>query len=178
MYEIDSGYWRRKWDDTLGYLIGKEKFTSLDVLNARYRYNRTRDDNFFIQFDDTVYSVVQNLTSGTLDKKLFWAAVVAPLSAFFDGDWRDYAPRGEEFKEINLVRAMNDKDTLAKYPKEKQLKILEKIAIELAEVGMKSTYSVPAAFIEPPKLKRKKKEYVVKKKASEDDVLGALDDLF
>lgn len=92
--EIESGYWRRKWDDTLGYLVSKKKFTSLDVLNARYRYNRTQDENFFIQFDETVYSVIQNMIRDTIDKELFWAAVVAPLSAFFDGDWRDYAPRG------------------------------------------------------------------------------------
>lgn len=73
---------------------------------------------------------------------------------------------------------MNDKEALARFPKEKQLKILEEIAQELAEAGIKSEYSKPAAFIEPPKLKRKQKEYVVKKKATEDDVLGALSDLF
>lgn len=176
MIPVDTGYWKKRWDDSCGYIVFRDSFSAMDVLNARFRYNRKNDENFPISFDKTTFTIIKNRVSGTLDKKMFWAAVIAPTQAFFDNDWREYAPRGEEFKELQLARLISDKKHVEHLPKNKRDRARMEAGDELIKSGMKSAYDKPAEpFIPKPVVKTKK--YSSERNYSEEEVLESLEDL-
>lgn len=153
MIPVDTGFWRKKWDDTLGYLVFKESFSSLDILNARFRYNRKYDDNFPIAFDKTTYSIIENRLKDRYDRKLFWAAVIAPTSAFFEWDWMNYKPRGQEFLKVNLVSAITSPEKLLKLPIEKREKAYRSIVEQMNHMGLGDDHPAPKSHFKMPPLR-------------------------
>lgn len=154
---MDTRFWEKKWEDTYGYLLFKNTFSALDVLNARFRYDRRDDRNFPISFDKTTYSIINNTIKNRMYKKLFWAAVVAPTQAFFDGNWKQYHPRGDEFREIQLCNLADRVEVFAKMSPEKRKEAIDYISKELKDLGMKSSPDkkvpkrIPATINKPQK---------------------------
>lgn len=178
MIPVDTGYWRKKWDDTLGYLVFKKSFSSMDVLNAKFRHNRRFDGNFPIEFNKTTFSIVQNKVKERLDKDLFWSALIAPTQAFFDGDWMNYTPRGEEFREIQLVKVANNPERLLHLSVGKREEAYRSIIEELKTLGLSSDYHPPSVAYIPPKIPRRKRDILAEDVVKTQEVIDVLDELF
>ncbi len=177
MIPVDTGFWRKRWDDTCGYLLFKDSFTALDVLNARFRYNRVNDDDFPIAFDKTTYSIIENKLKNRLDRRLFWAAVVAPTQSFFDWDWMSYAPRGESFREINLVGLATTPELLNKLPESKREEAYKKVIDELRRINGNPKYKAPKVFVKLPDIKKKNAKIVAEEYPTSEDVKYMLDEI-
>jgi hypothetical protein len=174
---VDTRYWEMKWEKTCGYLVFKEQFSAMDVNNARFRYQRKKDDDFPITFDKTSFTIINNRITENIGEDLFWAAVIAPTQAFFENDWRSYAPRGEEFRTIQLAKFINNEKRVEHLPPEKRDIARMKAADKLLKLGIGYSNRNPIeSHIPEPKLYSK--TYTAEEDYSEEEVFDALDDIF
>jgi len=171
---FDTKFWQNKFDRTGGYTVLKERFSMMDVCNARFRYARDGDTHFPITFTDLDHSIIRNTIKEGMGKRRFWAAVVAPTQAFFDGDWYEWEPRGEAFMEMQLCRLVVDRDTLKKLPKKHRQNVKMDAINHLIKAGL-IRQEVDYPVIIPKKLKVRT-DWDPTPAPTEEDVLDALED--
>ncbi len=54
---LKTQFWEDKWNRTFGYLLFKDKFSSMDTCNARYHYYRKEDVHFPITVISSIASI-------------------------------------------------------------------------------------------------------------------------
>ncbi len=172
---VDTPFWEDKFNRTCGYTLFKERFTAMDVCNARFRYARKNDVQFPITFTRVDYTIINNKIKKAIGKEAFWAAVVSPTQAFFDGDWTEWAPRGEAFMEMQLCNIITSDNPLEGLSPDKKDEAKLAATTALVAAGIVKV-DKKAANIIPEPIKPVKR-WDNTPAPSTEDVLKALGDL-